>query len=48
MLRALLASIAIMMVLIAVIIYLVLFKPLPAYYASTTQGHIIPMMVVKK
>ena len=47
-LRVLLASIVIMVFLILTIIYLVLFKPLPTYYASTTQGQIIPMVAMKK
>ncbi|EKD54280.1 MAG: hypothetical protein ACD_60C00100G0017 [uncultured bacterium] len=42
-LRALLISIGIMLVLISVIIYFVLFKAPPTYYATTTEGQIIAM-----
>ncbi len=42
-LRGLLVSIVGMIFLLAIIIYLVLFKPLPSYYATTPDGQIISM-----
>lgn len=45
MLNALIAMTIIMLLLIAAIIYVILFAPAPQYYATTTQGKIIPMTV---
>jgi hypothetical protein len=42
----LLASIAIMLVLIAAIIYYAFFQPKSGYYATTTTGSVIPLTVV--
>ena len=38
-------STVLMVLLILAIIYLILFKPSPNYYATTTEGKIIPMQV---
>ena len=43
MLNVLLFLSFVMLVLIGAIIYFILFNPQPQYYASTTQGLIIPM-----
>lgn len=43
MLRGLSWLLILMILLIAGIIYLILFKPLPNYYGSTTKGQIISM-----
>ncbi len=43
-LRSLLISVSLMVILICVIIYLVLFRALPEYYATTVEGQIIPMV----
>lgn len=40
---ALLLSVSIMMILIGVILYLILVNPSARYFATTTQGKIIPM-----
>ncbi len=45
-LRQLFASSCLIVVLICTIIYLVLFKESPDYYASTVEGQIIPMAVI--
>ncbi|HSW69468.1 MAG TPA: hypothetical protein VLI69_04855 [Gammaproteobacteria bacterium] len=42
-LRKLLISVCAIVVLIFAIIYLVLFRDPPQYYATTTEGQIIPM-----
>lgn len=44
-LRRLIISFCLIVILIAVIIYLVLFKAAPNYYATTTEGQIIPLVV---
>ncbi|EKD72303.1 MAG: hypothetical protein ACD_45C00708G0003 [uncultured bacterium] len=44
---ALLVSVSIMIALIGGIIYLVLFRAPPQYYATTTEGQIIPMPPVQ-
>ena len=41
---ALLFSVSVMMILIGVILYLILMNPSARYFATTTQGRIIPMM----
>lgn len=46
-LRKLIISACIVVALICVILYLVLFKASPQYYATTTEGQIIPMVVTK-
>jgi intracellular multiplication protein IcmL len=43
-LRWLMGSVLIIFIMIAVIIYLVLFQPLPQYYANTVEGKIMPMV----
>lgn len=43
MLRWLLASLAIMFILIAIVAYLVLFQPTQKFYANTTTGMILAM-----
>ena len=45
MLRWLMGSILIIFILVAVIIYLILFRQPQVYYASTIEGRIIPMPV---
>jgi intracellular multiplication protein IcmL len=47
-LRALIVSIIIMVLLICAIIYKVLFVPSERYYATTTQGQIIPLHAAPK
>ncbi len=47
MLRKLLMSVCISVLLICIIIYLVLFREPPRYYATTTDGQIIPLAVIK-
>ena len=42
-LRWLIVSVFIMFALIGWIIYLILFKPSPNFYANTSQGKILPM-----
>lgn len=42
-LRWLMVCVVIIFVLIAAIIYTILFKPEPNYYANTTDGIILPM-----
>lgn len=44
-LRWLLASVVLMVMLIGVIIFLILFKASPQYYASTTEGVILPLSI---
>ncbi len=46
-LRWLMVSICIMFILIAAVIYLVLFHPAPQYYANTTEGRILAMPQAK-
>lgn len=46
-LHKLLFSVCLIVVLIGVIIYLVLFRAPPQYYATTTEGQIIPMIVAR-
>ena len=41
--RWLMASVAMILILVAVIIYLVLFRPAQHYYANTIEGRIIAM-----
>jgi hypothetical protein len=43
-LRSLLLSVCLIVLLIGGIIYLVLFRAPPQYYATTTDGQIIPMV----
>lgn len=45
-LQKLLFSACLIIVLLAVIIYLVLSKASPRYYATTTEGQIIPMKII--
>ncbi len=45
MLRYLLLSVSLSVVLIGVIVYLLLFKAPPQYYANTTDGFIFPLTV---
>ncbi len=47
MLRKLLISICFIIVLICTMIYLILFRAPPEYYATTTEGQIIPMVQAK-
>lgn len=47
MLRNLLISVCVIVVLICAMIYLILFRAPPQYYATTTDGQIIPMAQVK-
>lgn len=46
-LRALLASVCFIVLFICFIIYLVLFRDPPQYYATTVEGQIIPLMVAQ-
>ena len=46
-LRKLLISTGLIVVLICAMIYLILFRTPPQYYATTTEGQIIPMVQVK-
>ena len=46
-LRKLLFSANLIVILLGLIIYLVLSKETPRYYATTTEGKIIPMKVVQ-
>jgi amino acid permease len=46
-LRNLIFSTLLVVALICVIIYLVLFKESPQYYATTTEGQIIPMVITE-
>lgn len=43
MLRLLIVCIGIMFILIAAIIYFILFQPAPDFYANTTEGKILKM-----
>lgn len=47
-LRNLLFSVCLIVVLIGVIIYLILFRVPSVYYATTTEGQIIPMVVAQQ
>jgi len=47
-LRGLIISSAIILCLVVAIIYFVLFSPEQTYYATTTEGQIIPMTAVKR
>lgn len=47
-LRKLIVAFCLIVILIGVIIYLVLFKAPPKYYATTTEGQIIPLVVSEK
>ena len=46
-LRNLIISACFIVALICVIIYLVLSKKSPQYYATTTEGQIIPMIIIQ-
>lgn len=46
-LRKLLISTVLIVFLICVMIYLILFRAPPQYYATTTEGQIIPMIEAK-
>lgn len=48
MLNALIVSSIIILLLIAAIIYLILVQPAPNYYATTTNGLVIPMRPVTR
>jgi hypothetical protein len=47
-LRWLMGSVFIMFVLIAIIIYLILFQPVQQYYGNTTDGKILAMPRIQK
>ncbi len=47
-LRRLIFSVCVIVALIGVVIYLVLFRAPPKYYAATTEGQIISMTVANK
>lgn len=47
-LKWLIAAVMIMFLLIATIIYLILFQPARHYFANTTEGRIIPMPATMK
>ena len=47
MIRWIMASLGIVFILIAVIVYLILFQPSPQYYADTTDGKIMMMQQQK-
>ncbi len=46
--KGLIIFVAIMLILIAMIIYLVFFRPTPPFFATTTTGQIISMVPVKQ
>lgn len=47
-LRRLIISVCLIVILICAIIYLILFRAPPKYYATTTEGKIIPILVASK